>query len=64
MSRKQLVKLVVTIAMFGFGIIVALNWFHIAEGEPGWVGWMVIVLSPPLYPAMAWMLMQRFFPDQ
>lgn len=64
MPRQTLIKLVAAVVMTAFGIIVSLNWYHIAEGEPGWAGWIVIVLSPVLYPTMAWMLLDRFMPGK
>ena len=50
MPRLTLIKLIAAVVMAAFGIIVSLNWYHIAEGEPGWIGWVVIILSPVLYP--------------
>lgn len=64
MPRQTLIKLIAAIAMAAFGIVTAMNWYHIAEGEPGWIAWMVIILSPVLYPAMAWMLLDRFLPGK
>lgn len=64
MTRQTLIKLIAAVIMVAFGIIVSLNWYNIAEGEPGWIGWVVIILSPVLYPAMAWMLLQRFMPGK
>jgi hypothetical protein len=64
MPRQTLIKLIAAVVMAAFGIIVSMNWYHIAEGEPGWIGWMVIILSPVLYPAMAWMLLERFLPGK
>lgn len=64
MNRKKLVKLIAATIMLAFGVLVSVNWFHIAGGEPGWVAWIVIVLSPLIYPAMVWLLIDRFFPDR
>ena len=64
MPRNRRVKLVAASVMLVFGVIVALNWFHIAEREPGWIGWIVIILSPLLYPVMTWMVIDRFFPGR
>jgi len=64
MPRNRRVKFVAASVMLVFGVIVTLNCFPIAEGGPGWIGWMVIILSPVLYPLMAWMLIDRLFPDR
>jgi len=62
MRKTKLIKVIAAAIMLAFGVIVSLNWFHTADGEPGWIAWIVIVLSPLIYPAMAWILLDRFLP--
>lgn len=63
MKQKKLLQVIATALMLVFGIFVSVNWFNIADGEPGWIAWILIVLSPLIYPALVWVLIDRFFPD-